>query len=163
MPVDRSIIGKVTHRSKVVVERAPVTNFAKAVKDEDPVYRDPRAASEAGFEAIPAPPTFPFVMEHWGNYSEIQPTEPPELNAIAQVIGSLLAKGGLLLHGEQEFEYRRPVRVGDRLDGVTVVADVYEKESKGHLMTFLVTETTWSDEATGEPVVVTRSNLLHRA
>ncbi len=109
------------------------------------------------------PVTFPFVMEHWGSYPELQPSEPVDLNAIAEVIGGRLAQGGILLHGEQEFEYRRPMSIGDRLSGVTVVADVYEKESKGHLMTFLVTETTWTDDSTGDAVVVARSNLIHRA
>ena len=31
--------------------------------------------------------------------------------------GPLMAKGGLILHGEQEFVYHRPVLVGDVLVG----------------------------------------------
>ena len=30
-------------------------------------------------------------------------------------------------------------------------------------MTFLVTETEWKDQRTGEPVVTTRFNIIHRA
>ena len=30
-------------------------------------------------------------------------------------------------------------------------------------MTFLVTETVWRDEKTGEPVVTERFNLIHRS
>jgi len=43
------------------------------------------------------------------------------------------------------------------------VVDAYQKESKGKTMTFLVTETEWTDKETGEPVVTTRFNVIHRA
>jgi hypothetical protein len=43
------------------------------------------------------------------------------------------------------------------------VVDAYEKESKGKKMTFVVTETVWSDDQTGEPVLTARFNLIHRA
>jgi len=159
----QSLIGKPTSKSKVVVERGPVANFATAVCDSDPVYRNPQAAAEAGFDRIPVPPTFPFVMSAWGEFPDIQPADRPAGNALGQVIGPLMAKGGLILHGEQEFEYFRPVFVGDVLVGEGKIVDAYSKESKGKTMTFVVTETLWKDDATGEPVVSTRFNLIHRS
>jgi hypothetical protein len=42
------------------------------------------------------------------------------------------------------------------------VVDAYAKESKGRTMTFIVTETVWKDAATGEPVVSSKFNLIHR-
>ncbi|MGH9058569.1 MAG: FAS1-like dehydratase domain-containing protein, partial [Acidimicrobiales bacterium] len=72
MPIDTSVIGKVSGRRVVAVDRAPVANFARAVKDTDPVYRDPRTAQAAGLADIPAPPTFPFAMAYWGTYPELQ-------------------------------------------------------------------------------------------
>ena len=45
--------------------------------------------------------------------------------------------------------------------GESVLADVYEKEAKGSIMVFVVTETVWRDQ-TGEPVVTERFNLIHR-
>ena len=56
-----------------------------------------------------------------------------------------MAKGGIILHGEQEFTYRRPVFAGDVLVGDGTVVDAYQKESKGKTMTFMVVETAWSD------------------
>ncbi len=158
-----NIVGKAAGRSRVVVERSPVANFARAVHDDHEAYRDPGEAAAVGLAAIPAPPTFPFVMEHWGRFAEQQPSQDGQVNAVAEVIGPLLAKGGIILHGEQTFDYRRPVLVGDVLDGATTVVDTYEKESKGRLMTFLVLETVWSDAATGDTVVTSRMNLIHRA
>jgi acyl dehydratase len=147
----------------VVIERGPVTNFAIAVCDHNPVYRDSKAAEAAGLDAIPVPPTFPFVMETWGRFAEIQPEDAPRGNPMGEVIGPLMAKGGIILHGEQEFEYHRPVKVGDVLYGEGKVVDAYAKESKGKTMTFVVTEVAWRDETTGEPVVTTRMNIIHRA
>lgn len=163
MPVDRTVVGKSTGRSKVVVERGPVAVFADAVKDSSPIYRDPEAALAAGLPAIPVPPTYPFVMGHWGTFPEIQPEGGDEPTAgMGSVLGPLLAQGGLLLHGEQEFEYYRPVFVGDVLVGEGRVADAYEKLSGANTLTFVVLETTWRDDATGEPVVTSRTNLLVR-
>ena len=60
MAVDKSVIGKTTGSSKVVVERGPLSIFARSVKDENPIYHDLNAAKAAGFDDIPAPPTFAF-------------------------------------------------------------------------------------------------------
>jgi acyl dehydratase len=159
----KKLIGQPMSKSTVVVERGPVANFALAVGDRNPVYRDPRAAEEAGFPAIPAPPTWPFVMMSWGEFAEVQPTDKPKANAMAEVIGPLMAGGGLILHGEQEFTYHRPVFVGDVLEGEGTVVDAYAKESKGRTMTFIVIETLWKDTTNGEPVVSSKFNLIHRS
>jgi hypothetical protein len=156
------IIGKPTGTSKVVVERGPVTHFAAAVLSTSPIYRNLEAARAAGFESIPAPPTWPFAMEFSGKFEEEQTGDSPS-NPMAGVLGSLMAKGGLILHGEQEFEYHRQIQVGDVLIGQGRIADAYQKESKGKVMTFFVSEMSWSDERTGEPVVTARFNLIHRA
>jgi hypothetical protein len=158
------VIGRPTGRSTIAVERGPVTNFAKAVKDESAVYASVEAARGAGFENIPAPPTFGFCMAHWGTFPEEQPGDDPAAggNPVMEIIGGLMRKGGLMLHGEQEFVYHRPVVVGDRLHNEGRVVDLYEKESKGRTMTFLVTENNYTDDA-GELVLTTRMNLIHRA
>ncbi|HEY3139916.1 MAG TPA: MaoC family dehydratase N-terminal domain-containing protein [Acidimicrobiales bacterium] len=164
MAVDTSVIGRPTARFRVVVERGPVTNFATAVTDKSPVYREPAAAAVAGFKGIPAPPTFPFAARNWGAHPELQADlEPVESDPVGEVLGALLANGGLILHGEQSFEYQRPIVVGDVLRGEGRLVDLYEKESKGRTMTFLVVETAWTDDTTGELVLTERMNLIHRS
>jgi acyl dehydratase len=164
MALDTSVIGASTGKSKTVVERGPVSTFARAVKDENPVYHSPAAARAAGFANIPAPPTFGFAMSYWGAFPDLQPADDPakNRNIIAEVIGPLMKQGGVILHGEQAFEYHRPITVGDVLVGEGKVVDLYERESKGKIMTFLITETVYRSEKTGEPVLTTRMNLIHR-
>jgi hypothetical protein len=159
----KSIIGEPTGRSKVVVERGPVEHFADSLLSTSPIYHDPGAARQAGFGNIPAPPTWPFAMEFSGKFAEMQPKDAPPGNPLIKVMGPLMAKGGLILHGEQEFLYHRPIEVGDVLIGDGVISDVYQKESKGRTMTFICSETTWTEESTGEPVVTARTNLIHRS
>lgn len=156
-------IGKPVPPQTVVIERGPVTNFARAVKDGNPVYADPRAAHAAGFDAIPTPPTYPFAMHHWGTFAERQPDGADAQHPMVAAIGELMKGGGLILHGEQEFTYHRQPLVGDVLSAHGTVRDVYEKtSSSGKTMTFIVTETQWRDEA-DEPVVTATMTLLHRA
>ena len=164
MPEASDVIGRPTSRGTIAIERGPVSNFAAAVKDDNPIYSNREAAREAGFDDIPAPPTWGFSMAHWGRFPEEQPPDDPSLegNPTMEIIGGLMAKGGMVLHGEQEFVYHRPVVVGDVLHEEGKVTDFYTKESKGKTMTFLVTENEYRDDA-GELVLTTRMNLIHRA
>jgi hydroxyacyl-ACP dehydratase HTD2-like protein with hotdog domain len=117
----------------------------------------------AGLAAVPAPPTFTFAAPYWSAFrADEQPADPTGgQNPMFKVMGELHAKGGLVLHGEQEFVYHRPIVEGDVLTSAGRISDIYEKESKGSIMTFIVMETEWTDEA-GAPVVTERFNLIHR-
>jgi len=152
MSVDSSVIGAKTGAWRVTVERAPVANFARVLGDSTPVL--------AG---TPAPPTFSFVMAHWGAYPDDQPADPTGgTNPMHKIMGELHGKGALVLHGEQEFEYHRPIVSGDVLDGEQSITDMYEKDTDSATMTFVVMETRWTDARTNEPVVTERFNLIAR-
>ena len=129
--------GQETGTQKVVIERGPVRVFAEALGDSDDVYK--------GDDAL-VPPTFPFVMSYWGSLGTG--------GAAGLPIDRLRGPGRAILHGEQAFEYERWPKVGDVLEGTTVITDVYEKErSNGGKLEFYVTETDWKDADSGEPVV----------
>src|SRR5947208_1687916 len=129
--------GKETGTQKVVIERGPVRVCAQALGDDDEVY--------SGEDAL-VPPTFPFVMSYWGSLGTG--------GAAGLPIDRLRGPGRAILHGEQAFEYERWPKVGDVLEGTTVISDVYEKErSNGGKLEFYVTETDWKDATSGAPVV----------
>ena len=159
------VVGRPTGAAKVVVERGPLAKFATSVHDDSAVYQSVEAATSAGFSDIPAPPTYAFsALEYWGKFPEDQPPDPTGgKNPMMEIIGSLRSTGGLILHGEQEFEYHRPVVAGDVLTCEGKVTDFYTKESSsGKTMTFIVTEDVYKDES-GNPVLTSRMNLIHRA
>ena len=81
---------------------------------------------------------------------------------MAEVMGALMAKGGMVLHGEQEFLYHQPLVVGQRLTYEGVVRDIYQKASGDKTMTFMVIEDTYRDEE-GAPVLTSIMNLIHRS
>jgi peroxisomal enoyl-CoA hydratase 2 len=131
----------------VRIEAAPVMLFARAVKDDDPVYASERAALEAGFDRVPAPPTFSFVMAQSGAFPDLQ-TGPPRqfLSAAAY------ARKGLFLHGEQHFTYHRQVSVGDVLHGRMRTSKPVTRQARRGPMELTWFQTRWTD-ASGEPVV----------
>ena len=140
-----------------------MSGFAAALQDTNDVYRNADAARAAGFGNIPAPPTFTFAMQFWGAFAEDQPPDPTGgQNPMHSIMGELFGKGALVLHGEQEFEYHRPIEVGDVLAGEGKVMDIYEKETDSAHMTFVVIQTQWKDADSGAPVVTEQFNLIAR-
>ena len=128
----------------VVVERAPVPVFAKAIGDDPATYRG---------DGAPVPPTYPFSWSYWG-------TVEGEVKGLPIMD---LRTRGMILHGEQEFTYHRQPVVGDVLEGRRTIRDVYEKETSSAVMEFYVMDTVWHDKATGDPVVTDSFTLIVRA
>jgi len=146
---DKSLVGKSAKPFTMPIEWSKVREFARAIKDRNPVYFDPEVAKkECG--GVPIPPTFLMASAFW---------QAPS----AQDSGTALDLGldtRRILHGEQEFEYYKPIFVGDVLTGVTRLADLYEKEGgRGGKMTFAVVETEYTNQK-GEKVALTRSVLI---
>jgi acyl dehydratase len=164
MAVDReAVVGRATGAATIHVERGPISAFARAVTDANPIHQDARSAEAAGFDGVPAPPTWTFAAHAFGVFPEDQPEDPTGGSSpMAEIMGQLMAEGGLILHGEQEFTYHRPVVAGDTLHHHGEVVDLYTKESGDRVMTFLVVENRFTDDD-GEPVVTERFNLIHRS
>ena len=126
MPVDRSYIGRTGAPVTMYIERGKIREFARAIKDDDPLYFDEEyARREAG--GIMPPVTFLQTVAHWDD-GRGRPHVSMDLKRA--------------LHGEQEYEFFAPIYAGDILTAVSRVTDVYEKQGKrGGAMTFAVTET----------------------
>jgi acyl dehydratase len=133
------------------VEAGKVDEFARAVHDDDPIHRDPEAASERGFDAVPAPLTFTRA-------SYLERHRPA---GIDQRLGfDLGLEAEHVVHGEQAYEFERPVLVGDALFGETTLEDAYQREgSRGGTLTFVVFGTEYRDAA-GDLVVTERTTRI---
>lgn len=112
MAVDVSFIGRVYPPTEPYeVGREKIREFADAINDPNPAYRDPQAARALGHPDVIAPPTFGIILT---------------LTAGRQVI--LDPDFGIdysrVVHGEQRFEHVRPIRPGDVLEVVVTIEDV---------------------------------------
>lgn len=160
-----SLAGKRLTPAVIAVERGPVQIFATAVGDDSLVYRSAHAAAAAGLDGIPVPPTFVFAAAHWGAFAERQPIAATDDASLVELI-ALLRNGrkGVILHGEQQFTYHRPVYVGDQLHVNGFVESVEEKPGTGSrpAMTVMVVRTDYTN-ASGQALTTARSTFLFRA
>jgi len=126
------------------VSRVKIAEFAEAIGDPNPVFRDRDAARAAGYPDVIAPPTFPIVI------------------AMA-ASGRAVADPGLglnyamVVHGEQRFEYSRPLRAGDVVTAQSTISGIREVGS----LTMLTTETQIRTVA-GEHVCTGIGTLVER-
>ena len=91
MPIDPAYAGRTyppTEPYAVGVEK--IREFATAIGDPNPAYRDPDAAQALGHPDVIAPPTFPFVLTFTASR---QVVEDPELGIDYSRV----------VHGEQRF------------------------------------------------------------
>jgi acyl dehydratase len=142
--LDRSLVGRESEPVVHEVEKGAIRRFAEALGDPNPVYVDEAAARAAGYPALVAPPTFPVV-----------------LTANERFRHSLDLGTRSVLHGEQQFEYARPVLAGDRITVRSRVADVQERPGASGATDVIVLEDEGRDEK-GELVFKTRATLLLR-
>jgi acyl dehydratase len=144
MPLNQSLKGKEYQEVQLPVERDRVIQFCDAIGEYDPIYRDDEAARTAGYPGQLAPPTFATVMQIMTSGQVV----------LDQELGLDYSR---VVHGEQEYEYRRPLVVGDVMKATPRIADIYAKKSNE----YLVIEAEIKDQS-GETVVVARSILLSR-
>lgn len=144
MALNRELEGKEYPGVTYEVSREKIREFAQAVGETNPIYHDPEAAKAAGHPEQVAPLTFPTVLHL---RSGPQVVMDPELGL----------DYSLVVHGTQEFEYRRSIVAGDVLTATPRIADIIAKGSHE----FLTIETTMTD-AGGEVVCVARATLISR-
>lgn len=126
------------------VGREKIREFARAVFATDPAHSDVGVARSRGFSDLVAPPTFPVVIQD-------------------KTLQQLLQHPGAgidftrVVHGDQRFDYQRPIVAGDELVAQLRVSKV--QSLGGHSM--VTTETAITTRA-GELVVTAISTLVVR-
>jgi len=137
--INRDLLGVWGPPSTMKIEVGKIREFAKAVKDDNPVYRDEARCV--------APPTFLMTIAHWVG----------DLGATRSAVKLDYSR---LLHGEQEFEYVQPIRPGDTLSFRSRTKDVFEKAGKrGGKMLFVIGETEFTNQR-GEVVAYMRNTAI---
>jgi acyl dehydratase len=145
----KDMIGRLLSTGSATVTAEHVAAFARALGDDDPLYRDPEAAKRGPFGTVVAPPTYPIAFM---------------IQAMSGGMDTFLELGlnfATLVHGEQEFEYHRPIRAGETLTLTGRIADVYEKTGGSGTLDFVVLETEARD-ASDAVVFFSRNTLISR-
>ncbi|MEV6792694.1 MaoC family dehydratase N-terminal domain-containing protein [Streptomyces sp. NPDC051320] len=146
MVLDQSFVGRTyPPTTPYEVGREKIREFAEAVGDSNPAYVDQDAARELGHPDVIAPPTFVFSITFKAAGAVV---DDPQLGLdYARVV-----------HGDQKFVYRRPVRAGDRLTITSTIEAI--KSLAGNDIIDIRGEV--HDES-GEHVVTAWTKLVSRA
>jgi acyl dehydratase len=145
MSVDPLLLETVFEPTKpYLVGREKVREFATAVFATSALHHDLSAAEAAGYGDLVAPPTFPIVIQE---------------KTLHQLVNH--PGGGIdfsrVVHGDQKFEYQRPLVAGDEVVATLRVTKI--QSLGGHTM--VTSESTISTTA-GEHVVTATSTLVIR-
>ncbi len=145
MAINRDYVGRVFGVSEPYeVSRVKIAEFADAIGDGNPVYRDKAAAQAAGHSDVIAPPTFAIVISMAGS-------------------GAALADPGLglnyamVVHGEQRFSYSRPIMAGDVVTAQVTLTDIRDAGRN-----VLLTTSTEIKTVAGEHVCTAVSSIVER-
>jgi acyl dehydratase len=143
--INRDYVGRVFKVSEPYeVSRVKIAEFADAIGDGNPVYRDKAAAQAAGHSDVIAPPTFAIVISMAGS-------------------GAALADPGLglnyamVVHGEQRFSYSRPIMAGDVVTAQVTLTDI--RDAGRNVM---LTTSTEIKTVAGEHVCTAVSTIVER-
>ena len=123
------------------VSRVKIMEFAEAIGDPSPAYRDAAAARRAGYPDVIAPPTFAVVV-----------ALPASIAAAREAFPG--TESPVVVHVEQHFDYSRPIQAGDVLYGESVVTSI--RQMRG---TVMVGTTTQIQTADGEHVCTAAMTL----
>ncbi|MGI8870681.1 MAG: FAS1-like dehydratase domain-containing protein [Mycobacteriales bacterium] len=146
MPIEQSLLGRsYPATAPYTVSREKIREFADAIGDADPAYREPDAARALGYPDVIAPPTFAILLT---------------LSASQQIIDDpeLRIDYSRVVHGDQKFVAARPVRAGD-----TLVTEVSIDALKSLAGNDIITSRGDVRTEDGEHVVTAYSTLVVRA
>jgi acyl dehydratase len=145
MAINRDYVGRVFPASEPYeVSRVKIAEFADAIGDASPLYRDSAAAQAAGHSDVIAPPTFAIVIS-------------------MAAAGTAMADPGLglnyamVVHGEERFEYSRPIMAGDVVTAEVTLSDIRDVGRN-----VMLTTSTQIKTVTGEHVCTAISTIVER-
>jgi|SRR5215469_5739926 len=145
MAINRAFVGRVFPPSDPYeVSRVKIAEFAAAIGDPNPLYRDRAAAQAAGHADVIAPPTFPIVITMAGSGAALA---DPDLGL----------NYAMVVHGEQRFSYARPLTAGDVVTAQVTITDI--RDAGRNVMLTTSTDLRTVD---GELVCTAASTIVER-
>ncbi|HEX6329466.1 MAG TPA: MaoC family dehydratase N-terminal domain-containing protein [Jiangellaceae bacterium] len=118
MTIDPSVAGRVYEPQPYEVGSEKIREFAEAIGDTNPVYRNPEAARALGHADVVAPPTFAMI---------------PVLRGFDILMDDLGIEYSRVIHVDQRFVHNRPITAGDRLLTTTTLDTVRSRAGNDFL------------------------------
>ncbi len=145
-PIDieaiKKTIGIESEPSIYEIEKEPIRRWADAIGDANPLYHDEEYCKKLGYRSLVAPPSF------LDNYSFPIVTPAARRPAFNMPMGRAL-------NGGNEYECFLPVQAGDKISVTTMTSDVYQRQGRLGLMTFIVSDRIARNEK-GEKICIGR-------
>jgi acyl dehydratase len=145
VPLNLDYVGKTFEASQPYeVTRVKIAEFATAIGEQSPLCFDPVAAQQAGYPDVIAPPTLAIVIA---------------TTSSAQIIhdSGLGLNYSMVVHGEQSFEYSRPLHAGEWVVAKSTVEQI--KPIGRHTSMTTRTDITTTQ---GEHICTSRNTLVER-
>ena len=114
------------------VDASSILLFASALGETNPIYYDEEYAKATPLGGVIAPPTFAIAAAHWNPTYSLRgvreiPAKPPRESSGGGGEGADLTR---VLHGEQRFEYHKPLQPGMKLRVTNRPGKTWDKEGK---------------------------------
>jgi acyl dehydratase len=145
MALNRDFLGRSFEAAEPYeVSRVKIAEFADAIGDPNSLFRDRAFAQASGYPDVIAPPTFAIVIS---------------MASTARVVADpgLGLNYAMVVHGEQRFEYSRPILAGDAVTARTTITDIRDAGRN-----VLLTAQTEIRAADGEHVCTAHNTLVER-
>ncbi|MBI2166068.1 MAG: MaoC family dehydratase N-terminal domain-containing protein [Chloroflexi bacterium] len=145
---------EVSYTAPEELGRAAIRYFALALGDDNPIYRDEEVARGTRHGGIIAPPTLvcetnqymPGPMDEEGYMGHTWPLPIPNAR---------------MLRGGNEYEFFQPVRPSDRVTATWRILDIYERETRGGPMLFVVSEARFTNQH-GQLLALNRETNIYQ-
>ena len=121
--IDMDALGREYDPFYFEIERCKIKELCLAIGDKNPIFYNKEEAKKAGYKDVPAPLTFPTVINFWGY---------PEIWDRMKEIGVNVKR---LLHASEEYEYFSPIYPGDIIQG-SVMIDALRTSATMDIATF---------------------------
>ena len=141
---DRSLYGKEHTAGPFEVTKGLIQAFTQSTGETNPVFIDEKAAREAGFRGMVAPPTFCTVL--------VDRLCLPDIN---------LKFGRTQVHAGQRVQPQAPIVAGDQVSASSHLKDVYAKTGRSGTMVFTLWETAFRNQ-NGEVVAEVQQSFASR-
>lgn len=112
--IDHKFIGKEYPVTEYEIGREKMKEYASAINDSNPYYHDKEFGKKSRYGDNIAPPLFASVYNLMGCANMFFDPE-------------LALNFAMLVHGEQEFEWLKPIKPGDVITTTGKIVDIAEK------------------------------------